>query len=106
MHSNSHLGISLMAMSHVAAAVPNLDYACDTHYPWQDDDEEVVKGGRIPIRNGVVTITNTHGLGVELDHDQVRKLHESFLSCGIRQRDDVRQMRRYKPEWKTVKPRF
>ena len=39
MHSNSHLGISLMAMAHVAAAVPNLDYACDTHYPWQEPDE-------------------------------------------------------------------
>ena len=45
MHSNSHLGISLMAMVHLAAAVPNLTYACDTHYPWQE--EEVVEGGRI-----------------------------------------------------------
>ncbi|MEO7399257.1 MAG: enolase C-terminal domain-like protein, partial [Polaromonas sp.] len=44
MHSNSHLGISLMAMTHVAAAIPNLTYACDTHYPWQE--EEVIKGGR------------------------------------------------------------
>jgi glucarate dehydratase len=33
MHSNSHLGVSLMAMTHVAAACPNLTYACDTHYP-------------------------------------------------------------------------
>jgi glucarate dehydratase len=30
MHSNSHLGISLAAMVHLAAATPNLDYACDT----------------------------------------------------------------------------
>ena len=35
MHSNSHLGVSLMAMAHVAAATPHLTYACDTHYPWQ-----------------------------------------------------------------------
>ncbi len=27
MHPNSHSGISLMAMAHVAASVPNLDYA-------------------------------------------------------------------------------
>jgi len=106
MHSNSHLGISLMAMSHVAASVPNVDYACDTHYPWQEEDEEVIKGGKLPIRNGCVTITDAPGLGVEIDHDQLRKLHELFLSCGIRERDDVRQMRRYKPDWKTVKPRF
>ena len=44
MHSNSHLGISLMAMAHVAAAIPNLTYACDTHYPWQV--EEVIVGGK------------------------------------------------------------
>ena len=36
MHSNSHLGISLAAMTHLAAATPNLDYACDTHWPWKD----------------------------------------------------------------------
>ena len=47
MHSNSHLGISLMAMTHVAASIPNLTYACDTHYPWQE--EEVIKGGRVVI---------------------------------------------------------
>ena len=27
-------------------------------------------------------------------------------TCGIRQRDDVKQMQRHKPEWQTVKPRF
>ena len=35
MHSNSHLGISLAAMTHLAAATPNLTYDCDTHAPWQ-----------------------------------------------------------------------
>ncbi len=33
MHSYSHLGISLAAMVHLAAATPNLTYACDTHWP-------------------------------------------------------------------------
>lgn len=106
MHSNSHLGISLMAMSHVAAAVENLSYACDTHYPWQEPDEEVIQGGKLPIRNGCVQITDAPGLGVEVDQEQLRKLHQLYLECSIRQRDDVGQMRKYKPEWKTVKPRF
>ena len=106
MHSNSHLGISLMAMAHVAAAVPNLDYACDTHYPWQEPDEEVIKGGKLPIVDGCVKITRAPGLGLELDHDQLGKLHDQYLTCGIRQRDDVKQMQRYKPDWKAVKPRF
>ena len=38
MHSNSHLGISLAAMTHVASAVPNLTYALDTHWPWKSED--------------------------------------------------------------------
>jgi glucarate dehydratase len=56
MHSNSHLGVSLMAMTHVAAACPHLTYACDTHYPWQTAQDEVVVGGRIPFINGAVRI--------------------------------------------------
>ncbi|WP_044872674.1 glucarate dehydratase family protein [Pseudomonas sp. LFM046] len=106
MHSNSHLGISLMAMAHVAASVPNLTYACDTHYPWQEEDEEVIKGGKLPIRNGCVSITRAPGLGVELDQDQLAKLHEQYLSIDIRSRDDARQMRKYDPAWKISKPRF
>ena len=106
MHSNSHLGISLMAMTHVAAAVPNLGYACDTHYPWQEPDEEVIKGGKLPIEDGCVALTRAPGLGVELDYEQLAKLHDQFLGCGIRQRDDVRQMQRYKADWKAVKPRY
>ena len=104
MHSNSHLGISLMAMSHLAAAVPNLAYACDTHYPWQD--EEVIKGGKIEIANGCVTVTDAPGLGVELDRDALDTLHEQYLRCGITNRDDVSQMRKFRPDWTRVKPRF
>ncbi|MDH4568531.1 glucarate dehydratase [Pseudomonas sp. BN414] len=106
MHSNSHLGISLMAMAHVAASVPNLTYACDTHYPWQEEDEEVIKGGKLPIQDGCVRITRKPGLGVELDQDQLAKLHEQYLSIDIRSRDDARQMRKYDPAWTIRKPRF
>src|SRR4051794_29500054 len=56
MHSNSHLGISLMAMAHVAAATPHLSYACDTHYPWSQAKDEVVEGGRIKFHEGSVRI--------------------------------------------------
>ncbi len=54
MHSNSHLGISLAAMTHVGATIPNLAYACDTHYPWQVD--EVIEGGKLAIRGGSVAL--------------------------------------------------
>ena len=106
MHSNSHLGISLMAMTHVAAAVPNLSYACDTHYPWQEPDEEVIKGGKLPIVDGCVALTRAPGLGVELDYEQLAKLNEQYLTCGIRSRNDVTQMQKYDPSWKALKPRF
>jgi len=104
MHSNSHVGISLMAMSHLAAAVPNLSYACDTHYPWQDD--EVIRGGKVPIVDGCVTVTDAPGLGVELDRDALAALHEQYLRCGITNRDDVSQMRKFRPDWTRVKPRY
>jgi glucarate dehydratase len=44
MHSNSHLGISLAAMVHLGAALPEMPYALDTHYPWQSD--EIIIGGQ------------------------------------------------------------
>lgn len=104
MHSNSHLGISLMAMTHVAAAVPDLTYACDTHYPWQE--EEVIAGGRVRFENGCVTLSHAPGLGVELDPDALARLHEQYLRCGIKKRDDAAQMRKYRPDWVRKLPRF
>jgi glucarate dehydratase len=104
MHSNSHLGISLMAMTHVAASIPNLSYACDTHYPWQE--EEVVKGGRIAFDRGAVKVPTSPGLGVELDHNRLAELHAQYLACGVRNRDDLSQMRKYDPTFSGKTPRF
>ncbi|MGF6851965.1 glucarate dehydratase family protein [Paraburkholderia sp. CI3] len=104
MHSNSHLGISLMAMTHVAASIPNLTYACDTHYPWQE--EEVIKGGRVEFDNGSVRVPTTPGLGVELDRERLAELYAQYLSCGVRNRDDLSQMRKYEPGFTGKNPRF
>ncbi len=106
MHSNSHLGISLMAMSHVAAACENLSYACDTHYPWQEEDEEIIAGGKIPIQDGCVQITDAPGLGVELDRERLDKQHQLYFQIDIRSRDDGAQMQKYDPQWQFMKPRF
>lgn len=104
MHSNSHLGISLMAMTHAAAAIPNLTYACDTHYPWQE--EEVIKGGRIAFHEGSVKVPTTPGLGVEIDQGQLKKLHQQYLDCGVRNRNDLAQMRKYNPGFSGISPRY
>lgn len=104
MHSNSHLGISLMAMTHVAASIPNLTYACDTHYPWQE--EEVIAGGRIAFEDGAVRVPTAPGLGVTLDRARLAELHDQYLACGLRQRDDLAQMRKYDPSFSGRQPRF
>ena len=107
MHSNSHLGVSLMAMTHVAAACPNLTYACDTHYPWQTERDEVAAGGRIPFHEGCVAIPEKPGLGVELDYDQVARGRERYRRIPFRKRDDEAEMRRHvDPNWKRVLPRW
>ncbi len=104
MHSNSHLGISLMAMTHLSATVSQLSYACDTHYPWQE--EEVIKGGKIAIRNGCVTVTDEPGLGLEIDPAALARLHAQYLACGTRDRDDAAEMRKHRPDWVKKKPRY
>jgi glucarate dehydratase len=107
MHSNSHLGVSLMAMTHAAAACPNLTFACDTHYPWQTAEDEVVAGGRIPFVAGSVEIPDKPGLGVELDYDQVARGCERYRKIPYRKRDDEAEMRRHvDPNWKRVLPRW
>ena len=107
MHSNSHLGVSLMGMAHVAAATPHLTYACDTHYPWQSEKDEVVAGGRVAIVNGCVRIADKPGLGVELDHDQVARGRERYEKCPYRKRDDEAEMRKHvDPNWRRILPRW
>lgn len=98
MHSNSHVGISLAAMTHLAAATPNLTYACDTHYPWQS--EEVIVGGRIKFEDGSVAVSNEPGLGIELDRDALAKLHEQYKACGLLRRNDEIEMQKVQPDWK------
>jgi glucarate dehydratase len=101
MHSNSHLGISLAAMVHLAAATPNLDYACDTHWPWKDPAEDVVAGAR-----GAGRGPPAPGLGIELDPEGLEKLHRQYLDCGLRSRDDTGYMQRLHPGYELKSPRW
>ncbi|MCI3930616.1 glucarate dehydratase family protein [Streptomyces sp. AN091965] len=101
MHSNTHLGISLAAMTHVAATVPGLRHACDTHYPWQSED---VLTERLRFERGHVTVSDAPGLGVEIDRDRLGALHRRWLDedfAALRDRDDAAALRRAEPEWVT-----
>jgi glucarate dehydratase len=97
MHSNSHLGVSLAAMVHLAAATPNLTYACDTHWPWKTED--VVAGEPFRFRDGALAVPTDPGLGVQLDSDRLGELHEQYLRCGIRDRDDTGYRRSLEPDY-------
>jgi glucarate dehydratase len=99
MHSNSHLGISLAAMTQLAAATPQLTYACDTHWPWKAADEDVIVPGALCFVDGAVPVPTGPGLGVELDRDALARLHEQYLACGLRRRDDTGYMRRFVPDF-------
>lgn len=106
MHSNSHLGISLAAMTHLASATPNLDYACDTHWPWKRRDEDVVQEGALKWRDGGVVVPTAPGLGIELDRERLAALHELYLKCGLRKRDDTAYMRKFQPDFSAALARW
>ncbi|HLT62613.1 MAG TPA: enolase C-terminal domain-like protein, partial [Microlunatus sp.] len=118
MHSNSHLGISLAAMTHLGAVIKNLDYACDTHYPWNSDqdvirkpagtDEDAAREQHAPLtfRDGSLALPEGPGLGVELDPDALAARHEDFLASGRTKRDDTSYLRRVQPDFDPTLPRF
>lgn len=99
MHSNTHLGISLAAMTQVAATLPELHHACDTHYPWQTED---VVTTRPVFRDGRLAVSDAPGLGVDLDRAALAALHRRWLDDDgtLRDRDDAAAMRRAAPAWR------
>ena len=98
MHSNNHGGISLAAMTHLGAAMPNLSYALDTHYPWQWED--IIVGGRMKIEGGCVTLPTGPGLGVELDRAALAHAADNYRRCGFTERNDEPEMQKKVPGWK------
>ncbi|KAJ5734826.1 mandelate racemase/muconate lactonizing enzyme domain-containing protein [Penicillium manginii] len=102
----SHLGISLAAMTHLAAATPNLDYDCDTHWPWKRDEEDVIIEGALKWKDGGVAVPIAPGLGVELDREKLARLHQQYLECGMTKRDDTTYMRKFRPEFSPHIPRW
>lgn len=107
MHSNSHLGVSLMAMVHVAAATPDLTYDADTHYPWLHETDEIIEGGKVKFENGAVSVPTTPGLGFEIDRDALARGNERFRTIPYRDRDDAGHMQRtVDSTWERTFPRW
>jgi glucarate dehydratase len=98
-HSNNHAGVTMAAMVHVAAVVPQLTIASDTHYPWLIDRADIISGGKLPIRDGKLSVPEAPGVGVALDLDQLARAHEVYQKCGMKERDDGRTMRMIEPDF-------
>jgi len=103
MHSNSHLGISMAAMTHLASVVPTLIAASDTHYPWLDDD---VITRPFVFKDGTLALPEGPGLGVDLDEERVAQYHEAYERGAVRQRDDTAELVKRDPGWLPIKPRW
>ena len=56
--------------------------------------------------DGSVPVPVTPGLGVEIDEDALAVLHEQYLRCGIRDRDDTGYMRGIDPAFELLSPRW
>jgi glucarate dehydratase len=80
MHSSGELGISMAAMLHAAAAMPQLAFAADAHYHHLRDD--VLMGGKLNYNKGNLSVPQGPGLGVELDPARVAQYHEAYNRLG------------------------
>lgn len=104
MHSNSHFGISMAAMTHLAAVVPAMVAAADTHYPWLTED--IVAGRPFAFEDGMLAVPPGPGLGVDLDEDRLAACHDAFRRGVVRQRDDTAELVKRDPGWLPIKPRW
>jgi glucarate dehydratase len=105
-HSNSHLGISFAAMIHAGAAIPNLIYASDTHYPWNAASDIVRETDLFKFRDGYIQLWDRPGLGVSIDEDKLAAANQAYEQRGSLARDDVSAMRERRPDWLPHMPKW
>jgi glucarate dehydratase len=67
---------------------------------------DVIEGEPMIFTNGAVRVPDRPGLGVDLDRDALARLHEQYLRCGLRNRDDTGYMRRVDPGYERRQPRW
>lgn len=80
MHSGGELGVSLAAMLHFAASVPNLAFAADAHYHHLLGD--VIEGDPFRYDDGSIAVPQGPGLGVRLDRQKVAEAAEMYQRLG------------------------
>ncbi len=78
MHSSAELGVGWAAMIHVASAMPHLKLAVDCMNLHLADD--IIVGGKIMPKNGVVQPPDGPGLGIEIDEEKLKIYNELAIS--------------------------
>jgi glucarate dehydratase len=92
MHSDRELGVSTAAQVHLAAAIPNITYACDSHYHHQVDD---IITEPFEYKNGCFDVPACAGLGVEIDREKLAKYARMYQEQG----EAGEFLDPYRPEW-------
>ena len=69
----------MAAMIHLAASIPELTLASDTHYPWLVESTDIIAGPRLTIKDGQMAVPPGPGLGVTLDQDRLARGAKSLL---------------------------
>lgn len=98
-HAQSHAGVTMAAMLHLGAVVPQIVGATDTLYPWLAEGWDIIQGSKLSIRDGKMPLPGGVGLGIELDPDRLARANETYEKSGMRSRDDVATMQRFHPGW-------
>lgn len=98
-HSNNHFDISLAMFVHTAAAAKGKITPMDTHWIWQDG-QDLCKNAH-KIIDGKITVTDSPGLGIELDMDKVMAANKLYLELDdkFKDRDDSLGMQYLIPGW-------
>jgi glucarate dehydratase len=96
-HSNNHFDVSLAMFTHAAAAAPGKITAIDTHWIWQDGQR--LTREPLKITGGQIAVSDSPGLGIEIDPAQVASAHALYQKVGLAARDDAAAMQFLIPNW-------
>jgi glucarate dehydratase len=97
MHSDRELGISTAAQIHLAAALPSMVYAPDSHYHHQLDD---IITEPFRYERGCFKVPDGPGLGVEIDREKLAKYHAYYEETG----EAGEFLDPFRPDWSPTLP--
>ncbi len=98
-HSNNHFDVSLAMIVHAGAAAPGKITALDTHWIWQEGQERLTREP-LKITDGMISVPDKPGLGIEIDMNQIEKANNLYVQKGLGARDDSVAMQYLIPGWR------